>query len=216
MPRRLDTEFNARRIQRVLTSTRTGRRRGESGSREAILRTARKLFASKGYDATSVRAVASRAGVDPALVMHFFGSKAELFARSLQLPFDLAELEAVLSGDRGTLGRRLAAFYLKRVFHERAQTVLSLLRSSVTNAEAAAMLRRTIETTAIALLQRLFPGRDTALRGELVASHMIGLFLARHILGVEPIASLDEDRLIELVAPALQHYLTVPMPRSRR
>ncbi|MGZ6142338.1 MAG: TetR/AcrR family transcriptional regulator [Myxococcales bacterium] len=192
----------------MLNSTRTGRRRGESGSREAILRSARRLFASSGYDRTSVRAVASRAGVDPALVMHFFGSKAELFARSLTLPFELSELEEVLAGERAGLGRRLATFYLKRVFHERAQTVLSLLRSSVTNPEAAAMLRRAIESSAIALLTRAFPGRDAALRGELVASHMIGVFLARHILRIEPLASLDDDRVIALVAPALQHYLT--------
>ncbi|TMA31948.1 MAG: TetR/AcrR family transcriptional regulator [Deltaproteobacteria bacterium] len=192
----------------MLNSARTGRRPGESGSREAILRTARTLFAGKGYDGTSVRAVAARAGVDPGLVMHFFGSKAELFAHSLELPFDPAELEEVLSGDRSTLGRRIATFYLKRVFHDRAQTVLSLLRSSVTNAEAAAMLRRAVEASAIALLRRHLPGRDAALRGELVASHMMGVFLARHILRIEPLASLDEDRVIELVAPALQHYLT--------
>jgi len=187
---------------------RTGRRPGASGSREAILRTARRLFASIGYDATSIRGVAARAGVDPALVMHFFGSKALLFAQSLELPFDPAELEEVLAGDRETLGRRIAAFYLKRIFHDRAQTVLSLLRSSVTNAEAAAMLRRAIEASAIALLKRHLPVRDAALRGELVASHMIGVFLARHILRIEPLASLDEDRVIELVGPALQHYLT--------
>jgi AcrR family transcriptional regulator len=195
----------------VTNSTRTGRRPGESGSRETILRTARKLFAARGYDATSIRGVASKAGVDPGLVMHFFGSKAELFAQSLELPFDPAELEEVLTGDRSTLGRRIATFYLKRVFHDRADTVLSLLRSSVTNPEAAAMLRRTIETSALALLIKHFPGRDAALRGELVATHMIGVFLGRHILRIEPIASLDEDRVIDLVAPALQHYLTASL-----
>src|SRR5437762_3570850 len=84
---------------------------------------------------------------------------------------------------------------------KRAQTVQSLLRSSVTNREAAAILRGVIESTAIALLERLIPGPQTALRGELVASHMMGLFLARHILQVEPIASLSDDELIELVSP---------------
>lgn len=187
----------------------TGRRKGESGTRAAILRNARRMFAAKGYDATSVRAVAAKARVDPALVIHFFGSKAELFAQSLTLPFDPAELEQVLDGERATLGRRLASFYLERVFHEREGTVLSLLRSSVTNAEAAAMLRRAIEASAIALLEKRMPGRQAALRGELVASHMIGVFLARHILRIEPLASLPDARVIELVAPALQHYLTV-------
>ena len=132
------------------------------------------------------------------------------------MPFDPAELEQVLDGDRATLGRRLASFYLERVFHEREGTVLSLLRSSVTNAEAAAMLRRAIEASAIALLEKRMPGRQAALRGELVASHMIGVFLARHILRIEPLASEDEERLIETVAPALQHYLSAPLPPLRR
>ena len=197
------------------SGSRTGRRRGATGTRDGILKAARDLFARKGYDGTTFRAVAARARVDPRLVVHFFGSKAGLYAQSLQLPFELSELEEVVSGDRGTLGRRIAAFYVKRIFHHRAQTVQSLLRSSVSNPEAAAILRRTIETTAVALLERLLPGPETALRGELVASQMMGIFLARHILGVEPIASLPEDRLIELVSPALQHYLT-PAKRGRR
>ena len=196
-----------------MLNSRTGRRRGETSTRAAILEAARDIFARKGYDGATFRAVAARARVDPKLVVHFFGSKAALFEASLELPFEPGELEKVLQGDRKTLGRRLAAFYLQRVFHDRAQTVQSLLRSCVSNPEAAAILRRTIETTAVALLQRALPGPESALRGELVASHMMGLFFARHILGVSPIASVSEERLIELVAPALQLYL---IPRRRR
>jgi AcrR family transcriptional regulator len=195
---------------------RTGRRPGASDSRSAILKAAQRLFAGRGYDATSVRAVASAARVDPALVLHFFGSKAELFASSLQLPIDPAEIEALLHPDRRDHGRRLAEFYFRRIFRDRRDTVLSLLRSAVSNPEAAAMLRRAIEGTAIAALERLVPGEEAALRGELCASHLMGLFLARHILGVEPIASEDDERLIDAVAPALQQYLTAPLPRRRR
>lgn len=194
---------------------RTGRRPGTTESRASILKAAQRLFADRGYDATSVRAVAARARVDPALVLHFFGSKAELYASSLQLPVDPAEIEALAHGDRQTHGRRLAEFYFRRIFRDRRETVLSLLRSAVSNPEAAAMLRRAIEGTAIAALERVFPGEEAALRGELCASHMMGLFLARHILGVEPLASEDEDRLIDAVAPALQHYLSAPLPRRR-
>jgi len=201
----------------VLNSTklRTGRRPGATDSRAAILKAAQRLFADRGYDATSVRGVAARARVDPALVLHFFGSKAELFASSLQLPLDPSEIEALASGERATLGRRLAEFYFQRVFSDRRETVLSLLRSAVSNPEAAAMLRRAIQASAVAALSRLFPGEEAALRGELCASHMMGLFLARHILRVEPLASEDDQRLIEAVAPALQHYLTAPLPRKR-
>jgi AcrR family transcriptional regulator len=201
----------------VLNSTRarTGRRPGPNDSRGAILRAAQRLFAERGYDGATVRAVAARARVDPALVIHYFGSKAELFASSLELPIDPAELQALLAGDRSTLGTRIATFYFRRVFRDRRQTVLSLLRSAVSNAEAAAMLRRAIERGAVAVLERILPGEEAALRGELCASHMMGLFLARHILGVEPLASEDEERLIEAVAPALQHYIDAPLPRRR-
>jgi AcrR family transcriptional regulator len=193
----------------------TGRRAGGGDSRGAILRAARRLFAERGYDATSVRAVASRARVDPALVMHFYGSKAELFAASLELPAEPAELEALLRGDRATLGRRIAEFYVHRIFGERRATALSLLRSCVSNPEAAAMMRRVVEGSVVAVLEQLIPGEEAALRGELCASHMMGLFLARHILGVEPLASEDEERLIDIVAPALQQYLSAPLPRRR-
>ena len=197
-------------------SGKTGRRPGSRDSRAQILRTAQKLFARRGYDGTSVRSVAASAGVDPKLVQHFFGTKGELFAQSLQLPVDPAELMQLLTGDRRTLGRRIAEFYFRRVFRERAETVQSLMRSAVTHPQAAAMLRRAIEGTIVALLVQLFPGEEPALRGELVASHMIGLFLARHILHIEPLASESEERLIEMVAPALQHYLDDPLPPRQR
>lgn len=200
----------------MLNSARkSGRRPGARDSRGGILKAAQRLFSRKGYDATSVRAVAARARVDPALVLHFFGSKAELFAASLHLPVDPAELEALLEGDRATLGRRIAQFYFYKVFRERGETTLSLVRSCVSNPEAAAMLRRAIEGSAVALLVRHFPGEEAALRGELCASHMMGLFLARYILKVEPLAGEDDERLIEAVAPALQHYLSAPLPRRR-
>ena len=196
-----------------MLKSRTGRRRGESSTRTAILKAARAIFARKGYDGATFRAVAAQARVDPGLVVHFFGSKAGLFEASLELPFRPEELQAVLAGDRRTLGRRLAAFYLKSVFHHRAQTVQSLLRSCVSNPEAAAILRRAIEASAVVILKAALPGPEAALRGELVASQMMGLFLARHILRVAPIAAVSEERLIALLGPVLQQTL---IPARRR
>jgi len=198
------------------SSRRSGRRSGPTGTRAAILRSARRLFAGRGFDGTSLRAVAADAGVDPALVVHFYGSKEELFAASLELPIDPGDIERVLHGPRDQIGRRVAAFYLERVFGERAATVASLLRSSVTNPKAAAMLRRTIETSAVALIARLLPAREGELRAELVASHMIGLFLTRRIVKVEPLASESDERLLEILAPTLQRYLTGPLPRKAK
>jgi AcrR family transcriptional regulator len=195
--------------------SRTGRRPGNSDAKEAILRAARRLFAERGYDGATVRAVAARARVDPALVLHYFGSKAELFASSLELPIDPAELQALLQGERATLGTRIATFYFQRVFRERRQTVLSLLRSAVSNPDAALMLRRAIERGVVSALEQILPAEESALRGELCASQMMGLFLARHILCVQPLASEDEERLVETVAPVLQHYVDARLPRKK-
>jgi AcrR family transcriptional regulator len=194
----------------VLNSRKLGRRAGANRSRSAILKAARASFAAHGYDGATFRDVARRAGVHFSLVSHFYGTKAQLFEASLELPVDPAELQTVLRGPLKSLGRRIATFYFKRVFHRRAQTVHSLLRSCVSNAEAAAILRRLIETSVVAMIERAFPGPETALRAELVACHMMGLFLGRYILGVSPIAHTSDDRLIELVAPVLQRYLVRP------
>ena len=195
---------------------RSGRRAGPTGTRAAILASARKLFAGKGFDGATLRAVARAARVDPALVVHFFGSKEELFAQSLELPYSPEEIREKLAGPPATLGRRVAGFYLRTLFQEKSATVLSLLRSSVTNPRAAALLRRTLEAFAAAVFLPLLPRKDALLRGELAASHMLGLFLARRVLGVEPLASEDDERLVEAVAPALQLYLTGPLPGRRR
>jgi flagellar biosynthesis regulator FlaF len=148
-------------------------------------------------------------------VLHFFGSKAELFAASLELPASPAEVDAILDGPPEALGHRIATFYLHRVFRERRGTALSLLRSSVSNPEAAEMLRRAVQGAVVAVLEKRLRTREAALRAELCASHMIGLFLAREILRIEPLLSEDPERLIEIVAPTLQRYLTDPLPRAR-
>lgn len=195
---------------------RTGRRRGSSDSRALILAAARQLFADRGYDGASVRAVAASARVDPALVLHFFGSKAGLYAASLELPVRPEEADALLEGPPQTLGRRIARFYLRKIFGERRATALSLLRSSVSNPEAAEMLRGAVQGTLVKLLERRIGKKEAALRGELCASHMMGLFLAREILRIEPLASEDPDRLVRIVSPTLQRYLSAPLARKRR
>src|SRR5947209_7961227 len=110
-----DNEFNARRIHRVLNSPSSkpsGRRPGSTGTRAAILAAARALFAERGMDATSVRGVAARAGVDPSLVLHFFGSKSGLFDAVLEPPIDPEEVRALLSGPRSKAGERVVSFYV--------------------------------------------------------------------------------------------------------
>src|SRR5438876_1711207 len=122
------------------SARRTGRRVGSGDTRGAILLAARALFAEKGLSATSVRGVAARAGVDPSLVLHFFGSKSGLFDAALEPPVELDEVRALLEGPRATLGKRAVTFYVKRMFREKEATVASLLRSAVTDPDAAQRL----------------------------------------------------------------------------
>ena len=192
------------------TARRLGRRPGETRTRDAILAAARAQFAEAGFDAASVRAIARAADVDPALVLHYFGSKAALFAAALEFPFEPQEIvERVLDGPRDELGRRLARFFLSIWdVPERRDSVMALLRAATTSPDAAAMLRERIGERVLRPVGEHLGTPDAALRMSLCASHLVGLGMARYIVGVEPLASLDTDTLAELVAPALQRYLT--------
>lgn len=191
------------------TAGRTGRRPGESGTRDAILDAARRRFAEAGFEKTTIRAIARDASVDPALIHHFFGTKQELLAACLALPADpAAVLRPALAGPRRGLGARLAAVVLE-LWEETpfGDAVESLLRSAVSNEEAAAMLRQFITTTFVGALAGAIDGPDAELRAELAASHLAGLFFARRILQVEPLASAPREVLVGYLAPALQHHL---------
>jgi AcrR family transcriptional regulator len=187
-----------------------GRRPGESGTRQAILDAARAQFAAHGWDRATIRAIASDAGVDPALVLHFFGSKALLFAAAMTWPFDTdAAVEEVLSGPRAQLGERLAAFFLS-VWEdpERREPIMVMLRAATTNAQAAELLRETLMTVFLGPLGSRLEVPDPELRMSLCSAQLIGLGTARYIVAFEPLASLETERVVELVGPALQRYMT--------
>jgi AcrR family transcriptional regulator len=193
---------------------RPGRRPGDTGTRAAILAAARSQFAANGFDAASVRAIARAADVDPALVLHYFGSKAALFAAALAMPFEPEEIvERVLDGPRDQLGRRLARFFLSIWDDpERRESIMGLLRAATTSADAADMLRERIGERLLRPVGEHLGGPDAALRMSLCASHLVGIGLTRYIVHVEPIASLEAEELADLVAPALQRYLTGRLP----
>ncbi|MDP9434742.1 MAG: TetR family transcriptional regulator [Actinomycetota bacterium] len=191
-------------------SPRSGRRPGESGTREAILREARVSFAREGYRRTTVRGVAGAAGVDPALVHHFFGSKDGLFVAAMELPVDpRAVLPALLAEGLDGLGERLALAFLG-VWDASPQQapLLNLLRSAVEHEAAAHMLRDFLTSVVLATLREALPGPDAPLRASLVAAHMLGVAVARYVLHLEPLASADAATVARQVGPALQRYLT--------
>lgn len=185
---------------------RPGRRPGPTETREAILTAARELFAEKGYDGASIRAIARGADVDPALVHHFYGTKEALFIAAVEFPVNPAEvLPYVLSGPRDGIGRRMAQMFLREWGKAEARgPLISLLRSSMTNEQAAELLRQFVSA---AILARVGERFDVPLvRIEAAAAQMIGIAFLRYVLQVEPIASVADDELIELVAPTLQRY----------
>ncbi|MEV6692927.1 TetR family transcriptional regulator [Micromonospora sp. NPDC051196] len=193
---------------------RTGRRPGNPATREAILEAARAVFGQRGYDGSTIRAIASAADVDPALVHHYFGSKEQLFLAAMQAPADPRKLlPMVLTGDRAGLGERLVRTFLS-VWDSPAGTAgIALLRSAVSNEWTARLLR---EFLTVHVLRRIFDHLDVdpvevPLRGSLVASQLIGLAVMRHVVRLEPIASADPDALVTPIAPTIQRYLTGPL-----
>jgi AcrR family transcriptional regulator len=187
-----------------------GRRPGESGTRQAILDAARARFAEHGWDRATIRAIAGDAGVDPALVLHFFGSKKVLFTAAMSWPFDTdAAVEEVASGPRSQLGRRLASFFLS-IWEdpERREPLMVMLRAATTNEQAAALLRESLMTLFLAPLGERLETPDAELRMSLCSSQLIGLGTARYVVAFEPLASLAPERIAELVGPNLQRYMT--------
>ncbi len=198
----------------------SGRRTGDSGTRAEILRAATALFAERGYDATSIRAIAADAGVDPALIRHFFGDKDALYTTVLADRNQVFQrLAAALPGDRVSLGRRVTDTYLRLWDDPDIRPVLlALVRSATTSERAAAMLRDLMERRVAAT-----DDSQPVLRGErlaLAASQLLGLALGRHVLKVPSLVAMSHDELVDEVAPSIQRYLIddrVPVgPEPRR
>ena len=189
-----------------------GRRPGNPATRQAVLDAARRMFADAGYDKTSVRDIAAGAGVDPALIRHYFGSKAELFRATMGWPFAPAQIAAqVAGGDRGEMGARLA-----RVFFEAWEQpdtrapLLAILRGAATHEESATMERQFIQWQVYRQMADELAGPDAELRIDLAMSQLLGIAFLRHILRVDPIASTSMEELIERVAPAVTAHLVGP------
>ena len=197
---------------------RGGRRPGTSGTREAILEAAQRGFAALGYDRTTIRAIAADAGVDPALVGHFFGSKQQLFLTVIDLPFDAEEvLPGILRGNRRTVGERFARFIVGVLEDEQARSVIvAMVRAAATEPEAARMLRELISRRVFRPIAETLGADDAPLRATLVGSQIVGVVVARYIVAVEPLASIEPERLISALAPNLRRYLVGPLSEADR
>jgi AcrR family transcriptional regulator len=190
---------------------RTGRRPGNSGTRQAILDAARRAFAERGYQQASIREVAAMAGVDPALVHHFFGRKQDLFVAAVEFPVNPFEafIALVNEEDRETLGERLLGLFLSVWDRpDQRSPVLAMIRSAVSDERAAAMLREFMTEEVLGPIARELGTPDARLRTNLVASQLVGLIMARYVIGIEPLASTPAAVLVAAVGPTLQRYIT--------
>lgn len=192
-------------------AVRRGRRGGTNASRGHILEAARRLFAEHGFEGTSLRQVARSAGVDPAMIHHFFNGKDELFALSVELPADpgevLAGVEDSPPGERAELIVRAVL----RLWESPARPgLVAFLRGSIGSKAKTALLRETATRAIISRIMAGVPGpkEDVALRGGLVATQMVGLMMVRYVVRLEPLASAAPEDVVRLVAPNVQRYLT--------
>lgn len=180
--------------------------RDGNATRATILKVARGQFSTNGFERTTIRSIASEAGVDPALVMHYFGSKADLFAAVSQLEISFPDLS-------GVAPERLADVLVPLFVQvwDPGGSFLPLLRAAATNRNAAdALLKAFVEQVAPALAT-VTPDR-AAERTALVGSQVLGIAMARNVVGVPPLVAMDDATLAEWLRPVLSRYLTGPAP----
>ncbi|WP_181782761.1 TetR/AcrR family transcriptional regulator [Pseudonocardia pini] len=192
---------------------RRGRRTSGEDTREALLSAARREFNERGYDGATVRRIAERAGVDPAMVNHWFGGKGALFTASLEVPVDPTVLIAgVVDGDPERIGERLVGGFLQAWDAAAGGPLITLLRSVAGHPAAARMMREFVTSTILGPVAAAVAPDRQAERMSLVAAQMIGIGLIRYVMELEPMASSDHASIVAAVGPTVQRYLTAPLP----
>jgi AcrR family transcriptional regulator len=202
-----------------VTETNTGRRRpgrpaGHSNTRERILDSARDLFARNGIRNTSIRAVAAAAGVDSALVHHYFGTKEKLFAAAVDIPIDPMDVIGPLRDvPVEELGHRLPSILLPLWDSEIGAGFIATLRSMLAGSEVNLFRTFIQDVIAVEVGSRVDnPPGSGIVRIQFVASQLVGVVMARYILELEPFASLSPQQIADTIAPNLQRYLTGDLP----
>ena len=189
---------------------RRGRRPGGTDTKAALLNAAREVFTESGYDGATVRAIATRAGVDAAMVNHWFGSKEGLFVKAvMQLPFEPADLiQAVTDGPPETLGQRIVRTFLTIWDSTGGGHFTALIRSVSSHEQAAHVLHDFFVKQVFTHIAGSVASDNIQFRGSLVGSQIVGMGIARYVLKFEPIASADVETMVKAVAPNIQRYLT--------
>jgi AcrR family transcriptional regulator len=194
---------------------RSGRRPGNQDTKQSILDAARSVFAERGFDKASIRAIATEAKVDPALVHHYFGTKEKLFLASMNAPINPAELiPGALEGPRDQAGERLIRLVLNVWDSPAGAAALGMFRSALSNEWTARLLREFVITQVLrkAVAELALEPSEAPMRAALMATQIAGLLTARYVLKIEPVASAPSETLVKAIGPNVQRFLTEPLP----
>jgi AcrR family transcriptional regulator len=185
--------------------------RGAEASRAAILAAARERFAAEGYERATIRAIAGDAGIDPAMVIRYFGSKEKLFAAAADFDLRLPDLTAV---PRGRIGAAFVEHFLAR--WEDDDTFLALLRAAITNEAAAEQVRAVFAGQVAPAIAALSgdPAR-AATRAALVSSQILGMAICRYALQMPPLVAMSRTEVVGWLGPTVQRYVTGDVGRAR-
>jgi len=184
--------------------------RRSDATRAAILRAARDRFAAEGYERATIRAVARDAGIDPSMVMRYYGSKEGLFAAASEIDLGMPELTEV---PREEIGARLVRHFLDRWRDD--ETLNAMVRVSVTNSAGAGRVEAVFREQIVPVVAAVCPRPDEVeRRAALLASQILGMALSRYVLKLPPAVALDQEEVVAWLAPTVQRYLTAEAPES--
>ena len=193
------------------TRARRGRRPGAPDTRAAILAAAREQFATAGFSGTTIRAVAAEAGVDAALVHHYFGTKDDLFVAALELPVDPRVALAIAEGPDGAGERMLRVFVSVWDDPGNRLPLVGLVRHLL-EPSGQRLVRDGFLDVVLGPVGTALGIDEPERRMPLIASQIFGLIVVRYLLEVEPLASMSSEELVATYAPTIQRYLTGPLP----
>ncbi|MGH3553209.1 MAG: TetR family transcriptional regulator [Mycobacterium sp.] len=180
-------------------------RRTSEETKAAILAAARERFGAAGYQAATIRAIAADAGVDPAMVMRYYGAKDKLFAAAAEFDLRFPDFTGL---DRTQVGRWMVSHFLER--WEGDEALVILLRSSATNADAAQRMQQIFGTQLRPLVATLVPATQARSRSGLIATQILGLAWCRFVLRLPPVVEMTRDEIVDRLGPTIQRYLGLP------
>jgi AcrR family transcriptional regulator len=186
-------------------------RRTSEETKAVILAAARERFGTAGFQAATIRGIAADAGIDPAMVMRYYGNKDKLFAAAVDFDLRFPDFDDT---DPSRLGESLVRHFLER--WEGDEALVILLRSSATNDEAAQRMREIFGGQLQPLVARVVPESEAAARAGLIATQILGMALCRFVLRLPPVVEMSRDEVVEWLGPTIQRYLGAPgnpMPR---